>query len=43
VAQALCAFADVKVVATQAAGRFVTEAQLPEAARPMLGVRAMRR
>lgn len=35
----LCAHADVKVVATKAAKYFFKDEQLPEAARPSLGVR----
>lgn len=38
--QCLCTFADVKVIATSAARYFVREEQLPEEARPLLGVRA---
>lgn len=38
-ASALCEWADVRVVATKASRYFVEEAHLPEAARPMLGVR----
>jgi phosphopantothenoylcysteine decarboxylase len=33
----LCAFADVKVIATSSSRYFVREEQLPEAARPLLG------